>query len=205
MSHDLILASSSTYRISQLASVGLTVRAVSPKIDETPLANETPQRLAERLARAKAQKIAEQFPHAIVIGSDQTACVENNGEQVVLGKPGNLEKAKAQLSLCQNKTVNFYSALCVCRNTPEKVSVSTEITQVHFRPLSDQDIMAYLQSEQPYDCAGSFKAEGKGILLFQSLHARDPNALIGMPLILLRELLAEFDVDLLKIATQAKA
>lgn len=203
MSQNLILASSSTYRIAQLASVGVTVRAISPDIDETPLPDESPQLLAERLAFAKAQKIAEQFPQAIVIGSDQTACVEVDGEPVVLGKPGNFAKAKSQLTLCQGQTASFYSALCVYRNSPEQVCVSTELTQVRFRALSEQDIVSYLKSEHPYDCAGSFKAEGRGILLFDSLHSRDPNALIGMPLILLRELLAKFDVDLLKEATQA--
>ncbi|MCW8108710.1 Maf family nucleotide pyrophosphatase [Alteromonas ponticola] len=205
MSPILILASSSPYRRQQLTSLGLQVESVAPKIDESVLSAEHPQILAERLAQAKAQKIAQQYPDAVIIGSDQTACVNVDDKSVILGKPGNIEKATLQLLQCQGKTVTFFSAVCVQHARNAKSIVRTEITEVTFRPLHEADIVAYLESEQPYDCAGSFKAEGKGILLFERLSSRDPNALIGMPLILLREILAEFEIDLLKLSTQAEA
>ncbi|NMH58682.1 Maf family protein [Alteromonas ponticola] len=205
MSAKIILASSSPYRKQQLAQLGLKVDSASPDIDESPHSAEAPQQLAERLALAKARKIAEQFPDAIVIGSDQTASVDINGEALLLGKAGNFTKAKQQLTQCQGKTVIFYSVVCLHCASSNKQLVRTEITKVNFRQLSDADIDAYLHCEQPYDCAGSFKAEGKGILLLDELSSRDPNALIGMPVILLREMLAEFDIDLLRLATQPVA
>ncbi|MCW8092008.1 Maf family protein [Alteromonas sp. ASW11-130] len=205
MSQPIILASSSAYRQQQLSALGLRIKSAAPDIDESSSSSESAKSLAERLAKAKAQKVADQYPSSIIIGSDQTASVDINGNQLILGKAGNFDKAKQQLTYCQGKTVTFFSAVCLYCAEINRSIVRTEVTKVKFRRLDEKDIVSYLRSEQPYDCAGSFKAEGRGILLFERLSSRDPNALIGMPLILLREMLAEFDIDLLALATQTKA
>lgn len=196
---ELILASSSRYRQAQLAQLGIKADAIAPEIDESPLAHEQPQQMAERLATLKARKIAADHKHALVIGSDQVAVVEHDGKQQLLGKPGNFEAALAQLQMCQAKKVAFYSALCVCLGN--RAVTRTDVTEVYFRSLTVESITAYLRCEQPYDCAGSFKSEGRGVLLFERIESRDPNSLIGLPVMLLRDILAQFDVDLLALAT----
>ncbi|RDV27430.1 septum formation protein Maf [Alteromonas aestuariivivens] len=198
----IILASSSRYRQAQLASLGLDVPAIAPDVDETPTEQESAQQLAMRLAQAKARAVAIRHPEALVIGSDQVACVEVNGQPRLLGKPGNFDNAVVQLQMCQGKTVNFYTAVCVHSESQNLSYADIDITQVHFRPLSLSAIKRYVRTEEPYDCAGSFKSEGKGILLFDAIDSRDPNSLIGLPVLLLRDLLAQSGVDLLELATR---
>ena len=202
MKSHLILASSSKYRRQQLASIGIKTDAIAPNIDETPFSNELPEQLALRLAKQKAEFVAQQHPNALVIGSDQVACVNLNGHPSIMGKPGGYENAKQQLIQCSGKSVEFYTAVSVQQAGVNKALTSVEKTTVSFRALSEDQIRQYLLAETPYDCAGSFKSEGLGILLFDSITSRDPNALIGLPLMLLRDLLAEFDVDLLTLASQ---
>ncbi|MEG3766959.1 Maf family protein [Alteromonas sp. 14N.309.X.WAT.G.H12] len=198
-----ILASSSTYRQKQLMSLGIQAEAIAPYINESPLTGESPQHLAERLAQEKADKIAGQYPNHIVIAGDQVASVEDPaGKQVVLGKPHTFDAAVAQLSMCSGKKVTFYSALSVMCNAKGKQLTGCDTTDVWFNLLSQEQIVAYLKCEQPYDCAGSFKSEGKGILLFQRITSRDPNALIGLPCMLLRDMLEAFGIDLLLLSTQ---
>lgn len=196
-----ILASSSKYRQAQCASLGIHARAIAPNIDETPQPHELPDELAERLAIAKAQAVVNQQAEGIIIASDQVAALYVDDTLHLLGKPYNLETARQQLRLCSHRCVTFYSALTVYDTGSGKNITKTDVTQVWFRQLTEQQIDAYLNAEQPFDCAGSFKSEGKGVLLFERIDARDPNALIGLPVMLLRDMLETLDIDLLLLAT----
>lgn len=200
LSTSIILASSSSYRRAQLKALGLTIPGIAPNIDETPLSDEHPESLARRLAEQKAAHIAEQYPQAVVIGSDQVACVETDDGMQLLGKPHTKDKAFKQLTLCSGKKVLFYTGLSLCKHN-QRTLTHCETVEVQFRSLSPSQIDAYLDREQPFDCAGSFKSEGLGVLLFEHIHSRDPNTLIGLPVMLLRDMLADFDIDLLALAT----
>ena len=181
----LILGSTSPYRRELLQRLRLPFDVQRPEVDETPHAGETPTVLAQRLALAKAQAVAQRFPQAIVIGSDQVA--DLNGEP--LGKPGNHANAVAQLQRMRGQSVVFQTAVSVvCLATGFE---QTELAQVkvQFRQVSDEAIEAYLQAEQPYDCAGSAKSEGLGIALLECIDNQDPTALVGLPLILTCRLL----------------
>ncbi|MBU2976709.1 Maf family nucleotide pyrophosphatase [Alteromonas sp. C1M14] len=203
-SYPFILASSSSYRLKQLSTLGIQAKAIAPEINETPLTGESPQHLSERLAQEKAEKIASQYPNHIIIAGDQVASVtDKTGKQILLGKPHTFEAAVSQLSLCSGQHVTFHSALSVMCYAKGKQITSSEVTDVWFNTLTAQHISAYLECEEPYDCAGSFKSEGKGILLFQRISSRDPNALIGVPCLLLRDMLEAFGVDLLLLATRS--
>lgn len=196
----LILASSSRYRLAQLANIGLQLPGISPSIDETPHDDETPEVLASRLAQSKAEQIASDYPDAIVIGGDQVAAVSDvNGTLHKLGKPGNLPNAIDQLKLCSGNTVTFYTAVSLVHNAQNAMLTQVETVKVTFKTLSEATIERYLLSEEPYDCAGSFKSEGKGVLLFERIESRDPNTLIGMPVMMLRDMLAEWNIDLASI------
>lgn len=181
----LILASTSPYRRELLERLQLPFTLARPETDETPLPGESPAMLAQRLACAKAAVIATRFPGAWVIGSDQVA--ETGG--LLLGKPGNRGTAIAQLTAMAGRETRFHTAICVQRD--EQTLVALDTTTVRFRPLSTEEIERYVDTEQPYDCAGSFKAEGLGITLFEAIDSSDPTALIGLPLIALSRLLRE--------------
>ena len=165
----------------------------SPEIDESPLAGEAPEQQVLRLAEAKAAKIAENEPDAIIIGSDQLA-VLNGG---ILGKPGNHENASRQLRAMSGHCVEFLTALCLLNTASGNRQLACVRDQVHFRNLSDQQIERYLNSEQPYQCAGSFKSEALGITLIEKIDGPDPTALIGLPLIKLTEMLANENYNIL--------
>jgi len=199
----LILASSSPYRKALLENIGIRVDTVSPDIDESPRLRESPTLLSKRLAEQKAVKVSAVYPDAIVIGSDQVAMINIDGTMQLLGKPGSAENALQQLMLCQGQTVHFYTALSLrCENKNIRCT-EIEETVVTFKTLKKESLSAYIEKEQPLDCAGSFKCEGLGILLFDSISSRDPNALVGLPLILLNTMLFQhFGVDLLTVATQ---
>ncbi len=176
----LILASTSPYRRELLARLRLPFTVESPDVDETPLPDEPPVRLAQRLALAKARAVAERFPQAIVIGSDQVADLAGQP----IGKPGTHDKAVAQLRAMRGRQVIFQTAVAVVRLAPthfEEVALHPVLVQ--FRTLSDEDIAHYLRTEPAYDCAGSAKSEGLGITLLDAIESRDPTALIGLPLI----------------------
>ena len=175
----LILGSTSPYRRELLARLRLPFDVVAPNLDETPLANERPRDLANRLALAKARAVAQLHPRAVVIGSDQVA--DLNGEP--LGKPGNHARAVAQLQRMRGKTVVFQTALAVVCVDAGFEQLDLAAVRVRFRDLTDADIEAYLQAEKPYDCAGSAKSEGLGIALLESIDSDDPTALVGLPLI----------------------
>lgn len=175
----LILGSTSRYRHELLSRLRIPFDVVAPEVDETPLAGELPHALASRLALAKAHAVAKLHPDAVVIGSDQVADLK--GEP--LGKPGNHLRAVQQLQRMRGETVVFQTAVAVVCHTTDFERMEVAAVRVHFRDLSDAEIEAYLQAEQPYDCAGSAKSEGLGIALLDAIDNDDPTALIGLPLI----------------------
>ena len=195
----LILGSTSPFRKEILAKLNLPFDCAKPNIDETAFENESPVELVERLAIEKAKAVANEHPDALIIGSDQVAMCD--GE--ILGKPHNFENAVKQLEKFSNKTVVFYTGLCVYDSALDYTTALIEPFLVHFKELSYAEIGNYLHAEQPYNCAGSFKSEGLGICLFEKLEGNDPNTLIGLPLIKLVELLKQHGVDVL--AEQSKA
>ena len=175
----LVLGSTSRYRRELLTRLGLPFTTEAPGVDETPQKGESPRDLAVRLALAKARDVARGHPQAIVIGSDQVADLAGQP----LGKPGNHERAVAQLRAMRGQTVIFQTAVSVvCQATGFKQSDLAAV-EVRFRALEDDEIERYLRAEQPYDCAGSAKSEGLGIALLDAIHSDDPTALIGLPLI----------------------
>ncbi len=190
----IILASSSSYRQSILKKLHIPFSCIAPNIDESSVPNESISNQVERLAKDKALSIATQKAHndSYVIGSDQLASF--NGK--VLGKPEDFATAKQQLLMFSGQTVRFYTGLCLIHSAKKQLSQIVETSDVTFKTLTENQISTYLQIEQPYDCAGSFKCEGLGIALFESLDGRDPNTLIGLPLIALINLFNMMSVDL---------
>jgi septum formation protein len=182
----IILGSSSIYRKELLQRLQIPFETVSPKINEMPLDNESPEETATRLAEAKAREVARIFPQALIIGSDQVAVLEDTR----LGKPLNHGNATEQLRLMRGKEVIFYTALCLLNSSTDRLQMRVIPFFVKFRKLSDQQIENYLLKEQPYHCAGSAKSEGLGIALIERMTGDDPNALIGLPLISLIDMLA---------------
>jgi len=181
----LILASSSSYRRELLARLGLPFEVISPEVDEHALPHEGVAAMALRLATMKASAIARVHPNAWVIGSDQAA--DLHGEAI--GKPGNFDNALLQLQRMRGQTVHFHTAVCLMR---ADYSVAMNVpTEVRFRDLPDATLINYLETEQPYDCAGSAKCEGMGIALLESIRSDDPTALIGLPLIALSAMLRD--------------
>ena len=165
---------------------------VSPTIDETPHAGETPVDTALRLALEKARHIARSHPNALIIGADQVATV--NGEQI--GKAGGFDKALAQLQMMRGKTALFHSALCLYDARNDTYQLDNIVTKTTFRDLSDEELAAYLRIEQPYDCAGSAKVEALGITILEKVESDDPTALIGLPLIALTGMLRKAGLTL---------
>lgn len=188
----LLLASSSPFRRQLLDKLGLNFIHQSPDIDESPLADESPVALVMRLAREKAAALADSHPDTLIIGSDQVAVI---GDQV-LGKPGTREKAIEQLSAASGQRVTFLTGLCLLNTATGRTQVACDPFHVQFRTLRPAQIERYVDAEQPLNCAGSFKSEGLGIVLFKALEGRDPNTLVGLPLILLTEFLAAEGVAL---------
>lgn len=189
----LVLASTSPFRKTILEKLGIQFDVSAPDIDESPLASETPEQLVGRLACAKAMKVAEAYPEALVIGSDQVAVIDGQ----ILGKPGNHQKAIGQLQQASGKTVTFLTGLCLHNVVTGKNQVEVVPFKVVFRELTTSQIENYLQAEQPYNCAGSFKSEGLGIALFERLEGEDPNTLIGLPLIRLVRMLEKEGVSVI--------
>lgn len=181
----LVLASSSPFRRQILDKLNLNYECSSPNIDESPLDNESASELVERLAITKAQTIAKEHINALVIGSDQVAVIDNK----IIGKPHNHANATNQLRSASGNTITFYTGLALINSKTGTIQSEVIPFSVHFRTLNDVMIENYLQTEQPYNCAGSFKSEGLGIALFEKLEGDDPNTLIGLPLIRLIRML----------------
>jgi len=188
----LVLASTSPFRQALLEKLGLPFDTAAPDVDERRREGESPVALVKRLAESKARAVAGRFPGALVIGSDQVACL---GEEI-LGKPGSEEKAVAQLMAMNGRRITFHTGLCLLNNATERAQVVCEDFHVHFRDLTEAQIRRYVEKEQPLNCAGSFKSEGYGITLFRRLEGDDPNALVGLPLIRLVEMLGKEGVKL---------
>jgi MAF protein len=189
----IVLASSSPYRRELLAKLRLPFVSAAPAIDETQMAGESADALAVRLAYEKAWALADDFPDHLIIGSDQvvqcgTAC---------FGKPGTRERARQQLAQASGNIVSFFSAVCVLDTRVGLARTSLDETRVHFRALSTAQIERYIELDRPMDCAGAFKSESLGIALVRRIEGDDPNALIGLPLVSLTELLEQFGVSVL--------
>ncbi len=183
----LILASTSPYRQQLLARLGVPFTTAAPQVDEERLPEEPPTALVVRLAEAKARAVAAAHPQGVIIGSDQVAVLHG----AVLGKPGHREAAIAQLHAASGERVTFLTGLCLYHAPSGRLQLVCEPFTVYFRRLSSAQIERYVDQEQPFNCAGSFKSEGLGIALFHKLEGEDPNALIGLPLIRLVTMLAE--------------
>ncbi len=193
MKKSLILASSSIFRRELLQRLQVTFSTVSPHVDEAILEGEKPETTALRLAKEKARKVGEEYPHALIIGCDQVATLDG----VQLGKPLNHNNATKQLKTMRGKTVTFHSALCLYNAETGNMQAEVVPYLVKFRKLTDDQIENYLTKEQPYHCAGSAKSEGLGIALMESMIGEDPNALIGLPLIKLITMLQNEGVNII--------
>lgn len=199
LASSLILASTSRYRRELMERLTLRFDAHAPNVDETPLPDERPVDLARRLALAKAQAVAEQYPNAWVIGSDQVADLDG----IPLGKPGTHERAVQQLRRMSGHRVVFQTAVAVVQQTQMFAAVEVIPVEVVFRPLSDVEIETYLRLDQPYDCAGSARSERLGVTLLERMSSDDPTALIGLPLIATCRLLRQAGLDVLKLKAAA--
>ncbi len=188
MNNEIILASTSPFRRELLQKLGIPFHCESPNVDESPLPGEKPEQLARRLAENKASAVASKFESAWVIGSDQVATIDG---KTAIGKPGNREKAISQLMSQSGKIVTFYTGLCLQNKSLGKSFKTVEPFRVNFRLLTREEVEAYVDKDEPYGCAGSFKSEGLGISLFQSMEGSDPSTLIGLPLIQLNKWLIE--------------
>jgi septum formation protein len=188
----LVLASTSPYRRALLERLRLPFEVEPPGVDETALSGETARDTALRLAQAKARAVAPKFPRALVIGSDQVATLDGDR----LGKPGGHERAVAQLKAMRGRTVVFHTALALLDSASGAMQTAEVPTEVRFRDYSDKEIERYLEIERPYDCSGSAKIEGLGIVLVERVSGDDPTALIGLPLVQLCAMLRSEGVTL---------
>lgn len=188
----LVLASTSRYRHELLERLSLPFTTARPEIDETPGPGESADKLVERLARQKAEAVAAEHPDRLIIGSDQVACLDGR----VLGKPGDRAAAVAQLEAASGREVEFLTGLALLNTRYDRCRVATVPFRVRFRSLRRDEIDRYIDAEQPFDCAGSFKSEGLGITLFAAMQGDDPTALIGLPLIELTTMLRAEGVEL---------
>jgi 7-methyl-GTP pyrophosphatase len=184
-SRRLVLASTSRYRKELLARLGLAFEVVAPQVDERPLGGEAPPDTALRLAAMKAQSVRAQHRDALIIGSDQVAMSAGR----LLGKPGDHKTAVRQLRALSGKSAEFHTALALLDSASGRLQTEVVPSRVHFRDLDDERIENYVRREQPFDCAGSAKAEGLGIALIAAIETRDPTSLIGLPLIALTSML----------------
>ena len=189
----LILASTSPWRIDMLKRLKIPFVAMAPPLKESSLAGEKPKAKALRLARLKAESVSAMHPEAVVIGADQVCCCQDQ----IYSKPGTIKRATAQLTKFSGKKVYFYSAVCIISPTHSLRGCSTDIVQ--FKSLSPKTIAHYLKQEpDAIQCAGACRGEGLGISLCQSIRSHDPTALVGLPLILVIDLLAKIGIDALK-------
>ncbi len=166
---------------------------VSPEIDETPAAHEAPEETALRLAMEKARKVGRDYPDALIIGCDQVAVLDG----LQIGKPRNFDNAFGQLKAMRGRTVIFHSALCLYNSSNDRMQSGIVPCEVTFRRYTDDQIRRYLELDEPYNCAGSAKSEGLGIVLVSSMKGEDPNALIGLPLIALIDMLKNEGVEII--------
>ncbi|MGQ9684729.1 MAG: Maf family nucleotide pyrophosphatase [Thiobacillaceae bacterium] len=189
----LVLASTSPFRRELLARLGVPFEVAAPNVDEAPLPGERPEDTARRLSLLKAQAVAPRYPDALIIGSDQVALLD--GEQI--GKPGTHDKAVAQLRRMRGKTLEFHTALTLLNTRTGRTQTAVVPVRLVMRNYTDAQIEAYLRKDQPYNCCGSARSEALGIALIARYETEDPNALVGLPLIKLVEMLANEGLDVL--------
>lgn len=189
----IVLASSSKYRRQLLEKLGIDFLSCSSDIDESPQTGESPEALVNRLSIAKAEEVGKTHPNHLIIGSDQVAVLD----QDILGKPGGRDAAMQQLAKQSGRAVQFYTGICVLNSATGQRLSDLDVCSVHFKTLEPSQIQTYIDRDQPFDCAGSFKSEGLGIALFNKIVGEDPNALVGLPLIKLVALLQKFGVNIL--------
>ncbi|MGF1908233.1 Maf-like protein [Vibrio kasasachensis] len=190
--YQLVLASTSPFRQQLLNKLAIPFQTTNPDFDETPLKGEAPSALVKRLAKGKAESCQVTQP-SLIIGSDQVCVI--NGE--IIGKPHTRQKAVEQLSRQSGKSITFYTGLALHNTVSGETDCKVDTFIVHFRQLTQQQIEAYVDKEQPFYCAGSFKSEGLGIALFEHLEGKDPNTLVGLPLIDLVDMLSAQGVSVL--------
>ncbi len=188
----LLLASSSPYRRDLLSRLRLSFESKAPDIDETPCPGEQPEQLVRRLAAGKAQALASSYQDHLIIGSDQVAVLDGQ----IIGKPRSHERAVHQLQACSGNSVRFLTGLALLDSRTGVIQIDCIPYTVHFRKLTAPQIERYLLAEQPYDCAGSFKAEGLGVSLFSATEGSDVTSLVGLPLIRLVEMLNNAGLDI---------
>ena len=188
----LVLASSSPYRRELLNRLRLPFTWSAPAIDESHRPNESPESLVRRLAEEKARALAEQHPNHLIIGSDQVAVLDGQ----ILGKPHTMSRAQAQLEAASGASVTFLTGLCLLNSASNHIQTDCVAFTVHFRQLDAERIRRYLEAEQPFDCAGSFKAEGLGVSLFRATEGSDATSLVGLPLIRLVDMLTNESVQI---------
>jgi septum formation protein len=181
----LVLASTSPFRKSVLERLHKPFKSFAPKVDESPLLNEVPAKLVQRLAELKANSAQSSYPQALIIGSDQVAVIDDK----ILGKPGNHEQAIKQLTFASGKQVDFLTGLCLLNTKTSQSQTDIVRFSVKFRQLTLNQIDNYLRKDKPYNCSGSFKSEGLGIALLDQMFGNDPTAIIGLPLIRLVRML----------------
>ncbi len=189
----LVLASSSPSRRELLERLALTFVTDSPDIDEAPWPGESAIDLVKRLSIEKARVVGDRHPKSLVIGSDQVVVMDDD----ILGKPGGFTANVAQLSRASGRRVEFRTGLCLLNTQTGRMQTEVERFAVTFRALGTKQIESYVRKERPYNCAGGFKSEGLGIALFESMHGKDPSALVGLPLVTLVAMLAIEGVDVL--------
>ncbi|PHM45957.1 Maf-like protein [Xenorhabdus mauleonii] len=187
----IVLSSTSVYRRLLLEKLGLSFACASPDIEENPQENENPEQLVMRLSHAKATALQCDYPNHLIIGSDQVCVLDNK----ITGKPHNFENAFNQLQKASGKCVTFYTGVTLFNSKTGNADTRCERFHVYFRQITEAEIISYLNKEKPFNCAGSFKSEGLGITLFEKLDGRDPNTLIGLPLITLTEMLIRQGVN----------
>ncbi|MGJ0478577.1 Maf family protein [Pantoea agglomerans] len=191
MTPSILLASTSPFRQALLHKLGLPFITAAPEVDESPQPGENAEALVTRLAVAKAQALAKTHPGHWIIGSDQVCVLDGQ----ITGKPHTVENARAQLRAASGKAITFYTGLALFHPDSNQLLRCCEPFVVHFRTLTDPEIAGYVEKEQPLQCAGSFKSEGLGICLFDRLEGRDPNTLVGLPLIALNEMLHKVGIN----------
>ncbi len=189
----LILASTSPYRKALLERLQVEFDCDAPEIDESPLEGESVKDMVVRLAKLKAEAVATRHPDALIIGSDQSA--ELDGE--IVAKSGNFDNAVRQLQRASGQRIVFQTGLCLLNSRTGRTQTACVPYTVVFKSLTPGMIEHYLKKEQPYNCAGSFRSEGLGIALFERFEGEDPNALVGLPLIKLTEMLNNEGFDVL--------
>lgn len=191
MTPSILLASTSPFRQALLRKLGLPFITAAPEVDESPQPGENAEALVIRLAVAKAQALAGTYPRHWIIGSDQVCVLDG----AIAGKPHTAENARAQLRAASGKAITFYTGLALFHPASGRLLQCCEPFVVHFRTLTDAEIAGYVEKEQPLQCAGSFKSEGLGICLFERLEGRDPNTLVGLPLIALNGMLQQAGIN----------